>query len=492
MCDSLADGCNMRKVKKYWILANLICFHTFIQAQDVLPESSISSSLLSSPSANNASVFIVGKIYIEGNKRTKPYIIERELPFKPGDSLMLPALVQGFEISRQQLMNTTLFNEVVVALKSFRGYFVDIIISVKERWYIFPIPYLKPVDRNLTEWATQGLGFDRLNYGFKFTYYNFTGRNDRLKLWLITGYTKQIQFQYEQPYADKTLKHGYKIGVSYSFNKEINYQTISNQQHFIDTLSGTKRWNAHIEYTYRPKLRTVHGLRLAFVHQQVDSQVLALNPKYFNPIRNNTIRNQIAFPEISYTLNYTKVDYIPYPLTGWSGEVSLLKRGINSEANMWQLGGKLTRSWKLANKIYFGWQGFGMIRVPFDQPFINQRMLGYSDLYVRGLEKYVIDGVAATLSRQTLRYELLNFTVPTFLKSRSHDQVPFRIYPKVFFDYGYVYNKYFTNNSLVNRPLYSAGFGIDVVSFYDFILRLDYSFNQLGQNGLFLHLKNDF
>ena len=133
-----------------------------------------------------------------------------------------------------------------------------------------------------------------------------------------------------------------------------------------------------------------------------------------------------------------------------------------------------------------------MIRLPFDQPFINQRMLGYGDLYVRGLEKYVIDGVAAGLSRQTLRYELFNFSVPTFIKSRTHDEVPFRIYPKVFFDYGYVYNKHFTNNSLVNRPLYSAGFGIDLVSFYDFILRVDYSFNQLGQNGLFLHLKNEF
>jgi hypothetical protein len=159
---------------------------------------------------------------------------------------------------------------------------------------------------------------------------------------------------------------------------------------------------------------------------------------------------------------------------------------------MWQLGGKLTRAWRLADKTYFAWQGFGMIRLPFDQPFINQRMLGYGDLYVRGLEKYVIDGVAASLSRQTLRYELFNFSVPTFLKSRTHNEVPFRIYPKVFFDYGYVYNKYFTNNSLVNRPLYSAGFGIDIVSFYDFILRLDYSFNQLGQNGLFLHLKNEF
>jgi hypothetical protein len=458
-----------------------------VQAQTTLPEGSVNSSFTSPAPANNASIFLIGNIYIEGNKRTKPYIIERELPFKRGDSLLLPALVQGFETSRKQLMNTRLFNDVVVSLKSFRGYYVDILISVKERWYIFPLPYLKPVDRNLTEWATQGLGFDRLNYGFKFTHYNFTGRNDRLKLWLITGYTKQIQFQYEQPYADKTLKHGYKVGVSYAFDKEVNYQTISNQQRFIDTLSGIKRWNAFVEYNYRPKIRTVHGVRVAFVHQEVDSQIIELNPKYFN-----TIDNKISFPEISYTLNYNNVDYIPYPLTGWLGEVSFLKRGFNGEVNMWQLGGKITHGWKLSNKLYFGWQGFGMIRVPFDQPFINQRMLGYSDLYLRGLEKYVIDGVAATLSRHTLRYELFNFFVPTFLKSRSHDQVPFRIYPKIYFDYGYVHNKFFTDNSLVNRPLYSAGFGIDLVTFYDFVLRLDYSFNQLGQNGLFLHLKNEF
>ena len=149
-------------------------------AQSPVPEPATNPALLSSTTANNSSVFVVGKIYIEGNKRTKSYIIERGLPFKTGDSILLPALVEGFELSRRQLMNTTLFNDVYVALKAFRGYYVDIIIAVKERWYIFPLPYLKPVDRNLTEWATQGLGFDRLNYGFKFTYYNFTGRIDFL------------------------------------------------------------------------------------------------------------------------------------------------------------------------------------------------------------------------------------------------------------------------------------------------------------------------
>lgn len=432
--------------------------------------------------------FVIGDIYIEGNKRTKPYIIERELPFRSGDSVYLPELVKGFEISRQQLFNTGLFIDVVVALKAFRGYAVDIIIQVKERWYIFPIPYIKPVDRNLSEWSRQGYGVDRLNYGFKFTYYNFTGRNDKLRMWLITGYTRQVQFQYDQPYADKTLKHGYRIGFMYSSNKEVNYATANNQQRYIDTLSaGVKRWSGNIDYTYRPGLRTVHAIRLGVTRQTVDSQVINLNPKYFGPHRNT-----ITYPELSYTINYVNVDYIHFPLTGWMGEASILKRGIHSDMNMWQLNGKVAKGWKLSKKFYLGWQGYGVLRLPFDQPYINQRLFGYGDLYLRGLERYVIDGVAAFMTRQTLRRELFRFSIPTFLRSKSHDRIPFRIYARTFGDIGYAYNKTSTENSLVNRMLYTGGVGVDVVTFYDFIFRFDYSFNQLGQKGLFLHIKNEF
>jgi hypothetical protein len=35
--------------------------------------------------------------------------------------------------------------------------------------------------------------------------------------------------------------------------------------------------------------------------------------------------------------------------------------------------------------------------------------------------------------------------------------------------------------------LYSLGGGFDIVTLYDLHLRLEYSFNQLGENGLFLH-----
>jgi hemolysin activation/secretion protein len=93
--------------------------------------------------------------------------------------------------------------------------------------------------------------------------------------------------------------------------------------------------------------------------------------------------------------------------------------------------------------------------------------------------------------RNTLFRELVNVNIP-IRGSVSHDHIPLRIFATAFSDYGYAYNRDFTANSLVNRGLYTAGIGLDIVSFYDLSFKFDYGFNQLGQNGLFLHIRNDF
>lgn len=471
--------------KIYTGLVVCLCYSFLSFAQSPAPDTNTVDNL--APNDKPRATFVIGQILITGNKRTKDYIIERELPFKSGDSIQLPELVKQFETARQQLVNTRLFIEAIVSLKSVRGYFVDIAIDVKERWYVFPIPYVKPIDRNLSEWAKQGYGTERLNYGFKFTHYNISGRNDKLRLWLITGYSKQLQFQYDQPYADKTLKHGYKLSFLYSANKEFNYATINNQQQFTDSLKGIKRWYGSVEYNYRPALKTFHTLRLGFTHLAIDKNVLGINPKYYKDGVNN-----IDIPEIGYTLRHFDVDYQPYPLKGWMGEISVLKQGIHSYTEMWQFGAKYTKASDLGKNWSFSWETKGVLRLPFDQPYYNSQMFGYQDMYLRGLEKYVVDGVAGAMSKQTIRKELIRFNIPTFISSGAHARIPFRVYAKAFADAGYVYNKAMPQNSLTNKMMYSTGFGVDFVTFYDFVFRFDYSFNQLGQNGLFLHFKNEF
>jgi outer membrane protein assembly factor BamA len=482
----------MRKRWKYGLMVACVCFSSArLCAQDSAPP----STGIASPGNEIATVtdsthpFVIRNIVITGNRKTKPYIIERELPFKRGDSVNLSELVSRFQRSRELLLNTALFHEAIVYLKTFHGYEVDVGITVKERWYLFPIPYVKPVDRNLAEWAKQGYGFDRLNYGLKLNYNNFTGRSDKLKFWLITGYSKQIQFQYELPYVDKSLKNGVRFGFNYRTNKEVNYATIDNEQTFhsdkVNDIVMSKQWSVFFDFTNRPAIRTKNSFHFAYVSQVVDTSITTLNPKYFD---NGTTK--LAFPELGYKLEFTNVDYIPYPQKGVAAEAGILKRGFSKEFNMWQFSAKGAKHNFLAPKLSYTLQASGTLRVPFDQPFINQQLFGYGDFYLRGLENYVTDGVAAILSKNTLRYQLLQFNIPT--PFNSHDQIPFRVFVKTYADAGYAYNKYNVQNSLGNRMLYTGGFGVDILTFYDLSFKIEYSFNQLGQSGFFFHFKNDF
>ncbi|MBS1916375.1 MAG: hypothetical protein JST87_08850 [Bacteroidetes bacterium] len=437
--------------------------------------------------------FVVGEIHITGNKRTKNYIITRELSFKEGDSVSLSEIVKAFVKARERLINTHLFNDVVIYLKGFRGYMMDVEIDVKERWYIFPLPYFRPVDRNFSVWQEHNYSLSRVNYGLKYTHYNFTGRNDNFIAWLITGYSRQYEIAYDQPYADKTLKHGFGFTVIYNAQKELNAVTSDNQQYFIkaDTISYagkylSEQYSFSLRYYFRPALKVKHLFRFGMSKVRIDSAVSVYNPNYFS---NNKL--QVLYPEIAYIMNYTDVDYIPYPLKGVTFETGFLKRGITKDINLWQAYFKNSWSWPVAHKLYFVTQNWSMIKLPFNQPFYNQQMMGYGDFYLRGLDRYVVDGVAGVMVHNTLIRELFNFNIP-FLRHTSHDIVPFHIYLTAFGDAGYGYNKNNTGNSLENRFLYTGGFGVDITSFYDFTFKLDYSFNQLGQKGLFLRIGNEF
>ncbi|MFM9635008.1 hypothetical protein ACKI10_46975, partial [Streptomyces galilaeus] len=81
------------------------------------------------------------------NKRTRDFIVYREIVFKKDEILNDQTLKEKIILSKQLLMNTTLFVDVLVdAVKTDST--VDIHVLVKERWYLFPLPYFKLVDRN--------------------------------------------------------------------------------------------------------------------------------------------------------------------------------------------------------------------------------------------------------------------------------------------------------------------------------------------------------
>ncbi len=465
----------------------------FVNAQSGKAEQSVTDTInqyykqLQQGATNN---FTVREIEVSGNKKTKESIILRELPFESGETYALSELVKKFEVGRKQLLNTALFHEVVIALKRFEGNNVDILVAVKERWYLFPVPYIKFVDRNLNQWIVeQNMKLDRINYGLKVLYNNVTGRNDKLNLYIINGYTKQISISYDRPYIDKYLKWGINSGMAIGRNREINYNTINDKQAFFKDTNNFVRsfFKIYGGATYRPAIKTRHSFGISYTVEEISDTVVTLNPSYFTKGK-----DRIAFPEIYYTMNYTDVDYNPYPLKGYMAELYFAKRGLNNETNLWMFSARASGMWEIAKKTYFNARIAGALKLPFhNQPYYNQRLLGYGDFFIQGYEYYVIDGVAAGIAKAVLTREILNLG---FHVKRKKDvipyRIPFRAYAKTFANAGYAYNPSPGTNTLNNRMLYSAGVGIDIITHYDFTFKFEWTFNLLGENGLYLHRKS--
>jgi outer membrane protein assembly factor BamA len=482
----------MKGTAKYLIVAFLTLMSaTVVNAQPGVADTTIVTNSINDliKQQGSENTFTVRLIDISGNKKTKESIMLREIPFKSGEAYALSELVKKFEIARKQLMNTSLFHEVIVALKSFEGNYVDVLIEVKERWYLFPIPYFKFVDRNINQWLVeQNARLDRVNYGIKFLYNNATGRNDKLNVYLVNGYTKQITVNYDRPYIDKNLKWGLNMGMGIGKNREINYNTINNKQVFFKDTNNFVRsfFRSYTEITYRRAIKTRHRFGFAYTVERLSDTVVALNPAFF---KNGS--NRVSFPEFYYLMNYFDVDYNPYPLKGYIAEVYFAKRGINNKINMWQLAAKVHGSWEIANQTYFSARLAGSIKVPFRQPYFHQRLLGYSDFFMQGYEYYVVDGVAGGYAKAILSREIINIL---FHVKRKRDEeihkIPLRAYAKTFVNAGYMYNPEPGTNTLNNRMLYSWGVGLDFITHYDFTFKIEWSFNLLGQNGIYLHRKS--
>lgn len=467
----------------------LFCFGAVSAQQADVGETLLYSSREEIPLTQPDVLFTVKDIRIEGNKRTRNSAIYRELSFAAGQEMALNKLADELSESRKRLMNTGMFLDVTVTLNSLRGYEAYVKIELRERWYIYPMPFLKMVDRNFGQWMRdKDMDFRRVNYGVKFSHKNATGRNDRASLNFTNGYTKAISFSYQNLFLDKKMKWSASMGAALGQNKEINYKTEGNKQlSFKDEDFVYSYFNTFAEVRYRPAIYTTHRFGFRYSSLTVDDTIMSINPSYsFN-------HRKVRQPELYYNIDYFNVDFIPYPTKGLIVNASISKRGLQRPLNMWQLQVKTAASWPITPKSFFNLRSSGMLKLPFKQPDLNKAMIGFNDMYLQGYEYFVIDGVAGAYSKATFARQL--FSTDIGIKSerfRRLNHIPFKAYAKVYGNMGYVYNPRPGNNPLANQMLFSGGVGLDIITFYDFIIKLEWSFNQIGQNGLNLHRRDYF
>lgn len=439
-----------------------------------------------SVSAVTDSVFTIKQIDITGNRRTRRSTILRELPYGNGDSYPFSEITKKLEQTKRQLMNTNLFRKVTVDLSYMGEQEVGVTVQVEEKWYFFPQPFVRLANGSFSQWTERGRPLSHLNYGIKLTQFNFTGRGDKLHAAFAEGYTKRLALQYQGFYFDRALKWSGSLNFSHNKNREVNYNTQYDKIVAVKNPDGFlfENYQASFDLVYRPAIKTRHQFTVGYQYNHVGDTVRKLNENY------SPADGVFAYPYISYGISFIDYDFNPYPTRGRYGDASILRAGINSSINLWQLSARGVNYWGLGKKSYFSLKVGGVLKLPFKQPYISQQFLGYGDAFLQGYENYIIDGVAGAYAKQTFGVNVLKTEIPLpsikWLKQLS--SVPLRVYAKAYTNQGYVHNpnpNY--TNGLTNRMLYSTGFGIDIIAFTDLIFKFEYSFNQLGQRAMYLH-----
>ena len=445
--------------------------------------------------SNHTDSLTIGEILIKGNYITSKKVILRELDFRLNDIIPLEEVESRKQTSINNLTKTSLFNFVEIEIEEIQGNSLRIIVNLTERWFIWPNVYLNQTDRNFSEWwRTKDLA--KLEYGIGLKINNFRGLGETLILNYHIGNFAKYELDYMGIYIDKAKRHSLSVLASYSAESVLTWNIESNKEKVLkESRRLLKSTDFSIIYRYRKGYFNTHSVEFGYSDFKIADTIFSLNPYYFG--FNN--HSQHYF-NLKYEFSRDTRDSKIYPKTGYLVSASINKRGLcilHDEYNAVDFNFQFYKYWKLQKRFYFASGIWYSSNITNSYAFYSQIGLGYLQ-FVRGYEYYAINGNNAILFKSLAKYELLpmrviNLNIWPVRKLHQFNRIPIEIYINLFFDSGYVSDKFEIirtyDNTLVNKMMYSTGAGIDFITYYDKVLRFDYSFNALGERGLFINWK---
>jgi len=430
----------------------------------------------------------IRSITFVGNKVTKETIIRREMNMHPGDSISTTDVEMLLEFNKRRLLNLELFSRVEYCISAWDEEGIDIEYTVNEILFWIPKPIFALADRNFNVWwVEENHRLDRTNIGLELTRLNFRGRNERIYGVAQLGYNKYFNLSYRIPYIDKAMRHGLYAGLSYATGREINFLTDSNKiQFYSNEQYPYQRFQARLGASYRKRYAAVHDLTLSYNFFAITPALYAANPDFLGH------KSRLNYFELVYNYQFNNTDLRVYPTNGLDVKITASKKGLllDRDVNQFTLYNELSYYKKLAPSISTAFVFRGRLSLNDRQPYLLNRAMGFRTEYVRGYEYYVIDGSHYALLRGNLRYKIIDRVISQNIV-RFIKYIPLRVYGKIYDDLGYAYNRFPGNSFLNNRLLNGYGLGLDIVISYYAKFRIEYSFNHLRQNGLFLHGSNE-
>ncbi len=443
--------------------------------------------LFNNDSADYPGYYIVKRIEISGNKVTREKIVLRELTFSLNDTLDAGNLHYHLTRSNDNLLKTSLFNYVYFDTVTDGNIQLQIFIKLEERWYTWPEAYFNHADRNFSAWW-QSKDFKRINYGLGLSQYNFRGRKEKISVRGITGFTTQFALIYDNVYFDRKQRHSMNVAAFYENQNKLVYITHDNvPQVFSGDHIIYRKHQIILKYTYRHKLYNIHQITAAYSNYMLSDTVVYMNPEFLGSGKTHSEFLTFIY---DFESDHTNLKY--YPLLGSVFKCRFSYSGmLHSGFDKIELRSGYFKFYRILPCVY-GNAGLKLqLGYKSRIPYVLNAGLGY-DSFLRGYENYVVDGYNYILFKSSVKFELLPFKVIklNFLPVNQFNKIHVSSYLNLFFDAGYVHDYYpfsqIYGNSLVDKPLYSGGVGVDIVTYYDKMLRIDLAANNIGDLGVFV------
>jgi outer membrane protein assembly factor BamA len=463
----------------------------------------------------------ISDIYISGNSITRDKIILRELPFRQGMTISEPDLQDAIEKAHQNLMNISLFNYVTITYQPSDSSFIAapdslsyakdsskiahaglqtaadkmnnkipdgatscvVMISVEERWYLWPLFDVKLEDRNLSSWVKK-MDAKRITYDVGGKMDNLWGLGHKFTLQGSFGYEQGITAYYSNIALNQARTSYLNISAYALFNKNVDYKTEGDKQqrlksdHLLKKTEGIKA-----TYIYRPFIRTRHMLSLEYCFSSVNDSVLIANPEYWG-VKSRFSRKLI----LTYSYSLDQRNYIYYPTTGYYlGGSAQLAESNNYDFIYWNTSIDMQYYKQLGQRWFWGSTLKVSASMKNRASYIYDQALGYETASLTGYDLYVIDGQHYFTFNNAIRFCILPKKVVHLhiLKKWNKVNKPhFTIYGTLKFDTGYVWQDHHREtNSLSNSFLFGSGVGIDILTYYDIVINVGYAINKKGTGG---------
>ena len=436
---------------------------------------------------------VIDRIEMVGNKVTIDKILLREIPFRVGDTLTLDEFNKTSIQSQENLMNTSLFNFAILTpvQQNTNGKIIHytVTVSVTERWYIWPLPILELAERNFNAWW-ETKDFGMINYGMFLDWQNFRGRKENLKILLQFGYDEKLGFSYSIPYINKRQTIGMNFGFNQTKNHEISYITENNHVERFRMPDGYAQiaYHGFLAFSHRANIYQTHYIETSYNDRDYADTIFNLNPDFYHGAT-----HRAQYFKLSYFFKSDHRDYKSFPLKGYYWDVVLEKEGFGlfegSDINLMVAKVNARKYWKFSKRWFFATGFTGRIANNDDHPYFLSTGLGYGRDFVRGYEFYVVDGQDYGLIKTDFKFALIPQRVMhlKFIPTDKFNKIPWAVYLSLYSDFAYAPGKEINGNTLQNELLIGYGAGLNLVTYYDMVFRMEYSFNKMGEGGFFIH-----